>query len=256
MLLKTEKEKMLAGECYNCLDPDLEAERQKTKELLRLYNLSETVPERQTILQQLIGQIGQNSIIEPPFYCVYGQNISIGEHVYLNYLCTILDTNKVDIGNHVMIGPNVHTPGHWGPPMIEDAILGKPNTCQYGNPDSAGSWIYLSDAAKSAIDLLDAPKEKIQTMNYNVAGIPEVVSAKETEAYLRKRYPGFQVTYQADPVLVAMGSRRRMKSPVKVFSDSYARKEWGWQPNFTTLEAIVAQFEKDLKSNPRRYGLS
>ena len=155
-----------------------------------------------------------------------------------------------------MIGPNVHTPGHWGPPMIEDAILGKPNTCQYGNPDSAGSWIYLSDAAKSAIDLLDAPKEKIQTMNYNVAGIPEVVSAKETEAYLRKRYPGFQVTYQADPVLVAMGSRRRMKSPVKVFSDSYARKEWGWQPNFTTLEAIVAQFEKDLKSNPRRYGLS
>ncbi len=107
MLLKTEKEKMLAGECYNCLDPDLNAERQKTKELLRLYNLNESVSERQTILQQLVGQIGQNSIIEPPFYCVYGQNISIGDHVYLNYQCIILDTNKVDIGNYVMIGPNV-----------------------------------------------------------------------------------------------------------------------------------------------------
>ena len=114
MPLKTEKEKMLAGETYNCLDPDLEAERQKTKELLRLYNLTEAVPERQTILQQLLGQIGQNSIIEPPFYCVYGQNIHIGDHVYLNYLCTILDCNEVHIGHHVMIGPvvQIYTVAH------------------------------------------------------------------------------------------------------------------------------------------------
>lgn len=104
---RTEKEKMLAGESYNCLDPDLEAERQKTKQLLRLYNLTEAVPERRTILQQLLGHIGQNSIIEPPFYCVYGQNIHIGDHVYLNVLCTILDCNEVHIGHHVMIGPHV-----------------------------------------------------------------------------------------------------------------------------------------------------
>jgi maltose O-acetyltransferase len=107
MPLRTEKEKMLAGERYNCLDPDLEAERQKTKELLRLYNLTEAVSERQTILQQLLGQIGQNSIIEPPFYCSYGQNTYIGDHVYLNFLCTILDNNEVHIGHHVMIGPGV-----------------------------------------------------------------------------------------------------------------------------------------------------
>jgi maltose O-acetyltransferase len=107
MPIKTEKEKMLAGESYNCLDTDLVAERQRIKKILRLYNLTEAVPEQQTILQQLLGQIGQNSIIEPPFYCVYGQNIHIGDHVYLNYLCTILDTNEVHIGNHVMIGPTV-----------------------------------------------------------------------------------------------------------------------------------------------------
>ena len=104
---RTEKEKMLAGETYNCLDPDLEAERQKTKKLLRLYNRTEAMPERQIILQQLLGHIGQNSIIEPPFYCVYGQNIYIGDHVYLNVLCTILDCNEVHIGHHVMIGPAV-----------------------------------------------------------------------------------------------------------------------------------------------------
>lgn len=107
MPLRTEKEKMLAGESYNCLDPDLETIRQKAKELVRLYNLSEAVPERHTILQQLLGQIGQNSIIEPPFYCSYGQNIHIGDHVYLNVLCTILDCNEVHLGHHVMIGPNV-----------------------------------------------------------------------------------------------------------------------------------------------------
>jgi len=110
----TEKEKMLAGECYNCLDPDLVAERQKTKELLRLYNRTEAEPERQTILQQLLGQIGQNSIIEPPFYCAYGHNTYIGDHVFLNFLCIILDCNEVHIGHHVMIGPavQIYTAAH------------------------------------------------------------------------------------------------------------------------------------------------
>ena len=107
MSSRTQKGKMLAGEVYNCLDPDLETERQKAKELLRLYNLTEAAPERQTILRQLLGQIGQNSIIEPPFYCAYGRNIYIGGHAFLNVLCTILDCNEVHNGNHVMIGPGV-----------------------------------------------------------------------------------------------------------------------------------------------------
>ena len=104
---RTEKEKMLAGESYNCLAPDLKAEREKTKALLRLFSRTEEASERQDILRQLLGQIGQHSIIEPPFYCSYGQNIQIGDHVYLNVLCTILDNNEVHIGHHVMIGPGV-----------------------------------------------------------------------------------------------------------------------------------------------------
>lgn len=124
MPISTEKEKMLAGETYNILDPDLKAERQKTKELLRLYNLTEAAPERQTILQQLLGQIGQDSIIESPFYCSYGQNIHIGDHVYLNFLCTILDNNEVRIGDHVMIGPavQIYTAAH--PLQAEARIQG------------------------------------------------------------------------------------------------------------------------------------
>jgi maltose O-acetyltransferase len=111
---RTEREKMLAGETYNCLDANLEAERKRTKELLRLYNSTEAAPERQTILHRLLGQIGQNSIIEPPFFCSYGQNIYLGDHVFLNISCTILDCNEVRIGHHVMLGPavQIYTAAH------------------------------------------------------------------------------------------------------------------------------------------------
>jgi maltose O-acetyltransferase len=107
MAARTEKEKMLAGERYNCLDPDLNSERQKVKALLWRYNRTETAPEQQAILRQLLGHVGQDSIIWPPFYCVYGKNIHLGDHVFLNVLCTILDGNEVHIGQHTMIGPNV-----------------------------------------------------------------------------------------------------------------------------------------------------
>jgi acetyltransferase-like isoleucine patch superfamily enzyme len=51
---------------------------------VRLYNLAEAAPERQSILARLLGHVGHESIIESPFHYVYGQNIHIGDHVYLN----------------------------------------------------------------------------------------------------------------------------------------------------------------------------
>jgi len=107
MPARTEKEKMLAGEAYTCIDPELEADRQRAKGLLRRFNQTEAETERQGILRELLGHIGQDSMIWSPFYCVYGYNIHLGDHVFLNYMCTILDTNEVRIGDHVMIGPGV-----------------------------------------------------------------------------------------------------------------------------------------------------
>lgn len=107
MSIRTEKEKMLAGELYNCLDPDLELERQKAKALVWRYNQPAPTADRPDILNQLLGRIGQGTIIEPPFYCVYGWNILLGNHVYFNVLCTILDCGRVQIGHHTMIGPSV-----------------------------------------------------------------------------------------------------------------------------------------------------
>lgn len=151
-----------------------------------------------------------------------------------------------------MVGPNVHTPNHWAPPMIEDAILGKPHECIYGNPESKGSLIYIKDAAIAADMVLRAPKENIQMVNYNVAGIPEVVTAKELETTLVRRFPDTKVTYRPDTTL--QEAVRRRFDAMKVFDDSYARKEWGWKPQYATPEAIIAQFEKDMKEHPKRYG--
>lgn len=153
-----------------------------------------------------------------------------------------------------MIGPNVRTPGHWAPPMIEDALAGKlSNDAIYGRPDTAVSMIYVTDAAKAAVDILDAPKEKIQMMCYNVTDIPDVIPAREVEAFLKKRYPSFKVNYKTDPL--AGSARRRTGGVMTRFDDSYARKEWGWTPALASLGAIVDQFQKDLKEHPKRYGL-
>jgi threonine 3-dehydrogenase len=147
-----------------------------------------------------------------------------------------------------MIGPGVRTPGHWAPPMIEDAILGKPHECVYASPETVVSMIYVRDAAMAAHRLLEAPKDSIKMVNYNVA----VVSAGELERILTKRYPTTRVTYKVDLSVPALRDRSRI---LKVFDDSYARKEWGWQPRYSTPEEIIDVFERDIRSHPRRYGL-
>ena len=107
--MKTEKEKMLAGELYNASDSHLSMERRVARLLCKKYNdtTDEQVLLRREILRDLIGKYGKGLVIEPPFYCDYGSNISLGDKVYFNFNCVVLDVNKVTIGNNVLFGPNV-----------------------------------------------------------------------------------------------------------------------------------------------------
>lgn len=107
MPAQTAKQAMLAGTRYNCLDPQLEAERQQAFARFQQYNLTADAAQRRALLHELLGEIGDNSLIQPPFYCSYGRHITLGNHVFLNFNCTILDNNRVHIGDSVMIGPNV-----------------------------------------------------------------------------------------------------------------------------------------------------
>lgn len=104
---RSEKEKMLGGERYNCLDPELNRERQEMKRKLRAYNASLPEEDRWAMLKAFLGSIGENVTIWPPFNCIYGKNIYIGNSVFFNINCMIIDNNRVEIRDHVMFGPGV-----------------------------------------------------------------------------------------------------------------------------------------------------
>ncbi|MBW6391103.1 sugar O-acetyltransferase [Billgrantia antri] len=107
--MKSEKEKMLAGELYDPRDPQLLEERHRARILTKAFNdtRDDQGQERKRLLLELIGVMGKGTFIEPPFYCDYGGNITLGERVFFNFNCVILDVAQVTIGNHVMFGPNV-----------------------------------------------------------------------------------------------------------------------------------------------------
>lgn len=107
--MKTEREKMAAGEWYTCIDPELDALRRVARNALHAHN---TLPpdERETLsapLRTLLSNAGENCLIEAPFHCAYGFNIHLGRDVFLNAGCVILDTAPVRIGDGTMIGPAV-----------------------------------------------------------------------------------------------------------------------------------------------------
>lgn len=109
MATKTEREKMLAGELYDFLDPELTDDRVKARLLQKELNLSdEDKPQlRESILRKLIPNAGEGLWLQPPFYCDYGYNILLGEKVFFNFNCVILDVMQVKIGSRSLFGPNV-----------------------------------------------------------------------------------------------------------------------------------------------------
>lgn len=100
---------MLSGRLYNPLDSELATDRVAVRLLLKQFNDSrEDEPnERRQILSGIIPGVPQSVWIQPPFYCDYGYNISLGEKVFLNFNCVILDVMQVTIGDRTLIGPNV-----------------------------------------------------------------------------------------------------------------------------------------------------
>ena len=108
--MKSEKEKMLSGENYFSNDKELVLERAKAKKLLHKLIVTEYVMNgnARTILRELLPNAHKRIYIEPPFHCDFGYNLHLGEGVYFNVNCVVLDAAKVDIGNNVFFGPGVH----------------------------------------------------------------------------------------------------------------------------------------------------
>jgi len=107
--LKSEKEKMLAGELYDASDPLLMKERKAARTLTHRLNVTEYGGEAayRQIISELLPNAAADILIEPPFFCDYGYNIYTGEKVFLNFNCVLLDVMPIHIGSNTMFGPNV-----------------------------------------------------------------------------------------------------------------------------------------------------
>jgi len=107
---------MLAGELYRADDPELAAAALCARQLEDRFNrLSvDDRDQRRAILEELLGEIGEDTEIRPPFHCDYGSHIRIGARVFANCGLVALDVAPITIGDDVQIGPNVQllTPTH------------------------------------------------------------------------------------------------------------------------------------------------
>jgi maltose O-acetyltransferase len=106
----TEKEKMLSGQIYSAIDRQLLEELYSTKEVVQRYNALPPLDDagRLELLKGLLGHIGDDAIIiNQPFYCDYGNQISVGRRFFANFHFTVLDEAPVTIGDDCFIGPNV-----------------------------------------------------------------------------------------------------------------------------------------------------
>jgi maltose O-acetyltransferase len=97
---------------------------------------------RRRILRELFGAGGDTVWMQPPFYCDYGGNIRLGERVFFNFNCVVLDVCRVTIGDFTLFGPavQVYTATH---PM--NAALRRKQ--EFGKPVTIGSDVWVGGGA-------------------------------------------------------------------------------------------------------------
>jgi maltose O-acetyltransferase len=142
--MRSEREKMLAGELYDPLDPELAAARVRARDLCWALNATREADqdERRRLLIELFGAGGDEVWMQPPFFCDYGSNIFLGKRVFFNFNCVVLDVCSVRIGDFTLFGPSVqiYTPTH---PL--EAELRR--TREFAKPIEIGSDVWVGGAA-------------------------------------------------------------------------------------------------------------
>jgi len=142
--MRSEREKMLGGELYDPLDAELVAGRERARDLCQALNATREADEsaRSQILRKLIGRGGDSVWMQPPFFCDYGTNIELGERVFFNFNCVVLDVCAVKIGSYTLFGPAVQilTPMH---PF--NAELRRRQ--EFGKPVEIGSDVWVGGGA-------------------------------------------------------------------------------------------------------------
>jgi maltose O-acetyltransferase len=142
--MKNERQKMLAGELYDPLDPELVGARERARDLCQTLNATREAEqdERRRLLRELFGAGGDTVWMQPPFFCDYGSNIELGERVFFNFNCIVLDVCSVRIGSFSLFGPavQIYTPMH---PF--NAELRRRE--EFGKPVEIGSDVWVGGGA-------------------------------------------------------------------------------------------------------------
>jgi maltose O-acetyltransferase len=142
--MRSEREKMLAGELYDPMDPELIAARDRARNLCQDLNATREAQqaERRRILRELFPAGGESVWMQPPFFCDYGSNILLGERVFFNFNCVVLDVCQVRIGDYTQFGPavQIYTSTH---PL--NAELRRKQ--EFAKPIEIGSDVWVGGAA-------------------------------------------------------------------------------------------------------------
>ena len=142
--MQNEWDKMLAGELYDPFDPDLVRARDRARDLCQSLNATREGDQerRRQILTELFGTGGDSVWMQPPFFCDYGSNIRLGQRVFFNFNCVVLDVCRVTIGDYTLFGPavQVYTATH---PM--NAALRRKQ--EFARPIAIGSDVWVGGGA-------------------------------------------------------------------------------------------------------------
>jgi maltose O-acetyltransferase len=143
--MRSEKEKMLAGELYDALDKELTEERTRARLLIKKLNdtSEHDTEERSRVLGELLPNAGPGLWLQPPFYCDYGTNIKMGEKVFFNFNCVVLDVAQVTIGSRSLFGPNVQVYTATHPLNYRQRASG----LEYAKPITIGEDVWIGGSA-------------------------------------------------------------------------------------------------------------
>ena len=186
--------------------------------------------------------IHDRTIQRPQFF--YGMTKVFGEHMGLFYR----RKHGIDfrgIRYPSIIGSGVRSPGavqytSW---VIESCAQGQPYTI-WVEPETRVPVMYIKDAALATVQLAQAPRQAITTVNYLVNGVTPTPSARELADMVRSRISGARIEFKPDGNI-----QQLIQESLRPLDDQRARQEWGWEPSYD-LENLVDDFLQDLRNNP------
>lgn len=145
MTERSDKQKMLSGELYNSMGPELTGERRRAQRLLARYNATEPdeAGGRLALLRELLGAVGDNPDIQPRFHCDYGYNIRLGHRCFINYNCVFLDCAAIEIGDDLQMAPAVQLYAATHPLDRAQRIAG----WEFAKPIRIGNGVWIGGGA-------------------------------------------------------------------------------------------------------------